>query len=90
MSDDQTKLHDELMERFIQLANNMKDEGVPPNVVSWALMTSSSVYATYALTGTSNNGGLAPSGVEKVAAAYKQILTNVQSMRFAADSNQDQ
>ena len=83
MSDEQTQQHDDCMERFIDLANAMKDEGVPVNMVSWALMTASGVYATYSVTG--NSGGLNPSGVDKVVDAYKQNLTNIQELRKAQD-----
>jgi hypothetical protein len=71
------------MQRFIDLANAMKDEGVPVNVVSWALMTASGIYATYSVAG--NSGGLNPSGVEKVADAYKQNLRNIQALRKAQE-----
>lgn len=83
MSDEQTQQHDDCMERFIDLANAMKDEGIPVNMVSWALMTASGVYATYSVTG--NSGGLNPSGVDKVVDAYKQNLTNIQALRKAQE-----
>ncbi|WOJ96282.1 DUF3144 domain-containing protein [Congregibacter brevis] len=83
MSDDQTQQHDDCMQRFIDLANTMKDEGVPVNVVSWSLMTASAIYATYSVTG--NSGGLNPSGVDKVVDAYKQNLTNIQALKKAED-----
>ncbi|WP_439106087.1 DUF3144 domain-containing protein [Congregibacter sp.] len=83
MSDDQTQQHDDCMQRFIDLANEMKDEGVPVNVVSWALMTSSGIYSTYTVTG--NSGGLNPSGIDKVVDAYKQNLTNIQALKKAED-----
>lgn len=79
MTDEQTNHHDQCMQRFIDLANTMKDEQVPVNVVSWALMTASGIYATYSLTG--NSGGLNPSGIDKVAEAYKQNLSNIQALR---------
>ncbi len=79
MSNDQNQQHDDCMQRFITLANTMKDEGVPVNVVSWALMSASGIYATYSVVG--NSGGLNPSGVDKVADAYKQNLTNIQALR---------
>ena len=88
MSDQQsTQQHDDCMERFINLANEMKDEGVPVNLVSWALMTASGIYATYSVTG--NDGGLNPSGVEKVADAYKQNLTNIQALRKVKNQQGD-
>lgn len=83
MSDDQTRQHDDCMQRFIDLANTMKDEGVPVNVVSWSLMTASAIYATYSVTG--NSGGLNPSGIDKVVDAYKQNLTNIQALKKAED-----
>ena len=86
MSDDQAQKHDECMQRFIDLANSMKDEGVPVNVISWGLMTASGIYATYSVAG--NSGGLNPSGIEKIADAYKQNLTNIQALRKAEEDRQ--
>jgi len=83
VSDDQTKQHDDCMQRFIDLANEMKDQGVPVNVVSWSLMTASGIYSTYSVTG--NSGGLNPSGIDKVVDAYKQNLTNIQALKKAED-----
>ncbi|MFK7829477.1 MAG: DUF3144 domain-containing protein [Congregibacter sp.] len=84
MSDDQAQLHDDCMQRFIDLANTMKDERVPVSVVSWALMTASGIYATYSVTG--NSGGLNPSGIDKVTDAYKQNLSNIQEMRKSQEA----
>lgn len=77
------ELHEDCMRRFIDLANTMKDEGVETRVVSAGLMTASSVYATYLVTG--NNGGLTESGVDKVTAAYRQQLEKVQQYRKEQD-----
>ncbi|MEQ8804043.1 MAG: DUF3144 domain-containing protein [Haliea sp.] len=76
MSESDAEKHSQCMERFIELANTMKNDGVPTRVVSAALMTASGVYATYSVAG--NEGGLNASGVDKVTAAYKQNLENVQ------------
>lgn len=76
MSESDSQKHSQCMERFIELANTMKNDGVPTRVVSAALMTASGVYATYSVAG--NEGGLNASGVDKVAAAYKQNLENIQ------------
>lgn len=73
--------HDECMQRFVELANEMKDSGVPVNMVSWALMSASSVYVTYSVAG--NSGGLNPSGIEKVVDGYRQNLTNIQQLKKA-------
>jgi hypothetical protein len=79
MSNDQGAQHDECMRRFIALANELNDDGVPSNVVSWALMTASGIYATYSVAG--NEGGLTEAGVDKVAEAYKKNLANIQSVK---------
>ena len=71
--------HLESMNRFIALANEMKEDGVPTHVVSWAMMTASAVYATYSVAG--NTGGLNPSGIDKLADSYKQCLMQVQDAR---------
>ncbi|MDP4651993.1 MAG: DUF3144 domain-containing protein [Haliea sp.] len=81
MSADDAENHQQCMERFVALANTMKDEGMSTRVVSAALMTASGVYATYTVAG--NSGGLHPSGVEKVAAAYKENLENIQRLKQA-------
>ena len=73
--------HDDCMRRFIELANEMKDEGVPVNLVSWALMSASGIYATYSVVG--NDGGLNESGVQKVADAYHKNLANIQVLKKA-------
>lgn len=89
MSEDQSNnVHDDCTERFINLANQLKDEGVPVNVVSWALMSASGIYATYSVAG--NTGGLNPSGVDKVADAYRQNLANIQELRRRAEEHQQQ
>ena len=79
MAEEQTTQHDDCMERFIALANEMKDEGIPINVVSWSLMTACGIYATYTVAG--NDGGLNPSGVDKMADAFRQNLVNIQDLR---------
>lgn len=79
MSKDQGAQHDESMRRFIALANELNDDGVPSNIVSWALMTASGIYATYSVAG--NEGGLTDAGVEKVADAYRKNLANIQSVK---------
>jgi hypothetical protein len=64
------------MQRFIKLANEMKAEGVADRVVSSGLMTASAVYAIYTMAG--NDGLLAPAGLDKMTAAYRQQLQQVQ------------
>ena len=79
MAEEQTQQHDDCMQRFIDLANAMKEEGIPVNVVSWSLMTACGIYSTYSVVG--NDGGLNPSGVDKVADAFRQNLLNIQALR---------
>ncbi|TGD76150.1 DUF3144 domain-containing protein [Mangrovimicrobium sediminis] len=81
MSKSDTEYHHECLNRFIELANTMKNEGVSTPVVSAALMSASAVYATYVAVG--NAGGLTPSGVEKVVEAYRHQMEQVQAARKA-------
>ncbi len=87
MADNDSQQHQQCMQRFIDLANTMKNEGVATRVVSAALMTASGVYTTYTVAG--NSGGLNPSGIDKVTAAYRQSLENVQKAK-RADMDQKQ
>lgn len=77
---EQEQLH-ESMNRFIGLANEIKDSGVPIHVVSTAMMRAFCVYATYSVAG--NTGGLTESGVEKMAEVFKEELAGVQTARKA-------
>jgi hypothetical protein len=68
--------HSKCVDRFIELANSMKDEGLAPGAVSHALMSASGIYATYAIAGNAN--GLNQAGVEKLSDIFKANLENVQ------------
>ena len=68
-----------LSERFIALANEMKNEGKDQQMVNAALMSASGVYATYTAAG--NDGGLTSSGVNQVVAVYKANLESVQKLK---------
>jgi hypothetical protein len=81
MSDPQSEQHYDCMNRFIQLANSLKDEGMPVAVINWAMMTASAHYATYSVAG--NTGGLNDSGIEKITDAYRQNLRQVQEVKKA-------
>ena len=70
------KIHTGCVNRFIDLANTMKDEGIDIQVVSHALMSASGLYTTYTLGG--NEGGLTDSGIEKVSDVYKHELERIQ------------
>ena len=58
--------------RFIEMANEIKNQGVDPALVSGALMTASSIFATYVAAG--NEATLEPSGVDKVVDLYRRTL----------------
>ena len=81
MAKTDSELLHECMQRFIELANTMKDDGIGTNVVSSGLMSASGVYATYAMGG--NDGTLSPSGVDKVTEAYKHQLEQIQEAKKA-------
>ena len=70
------KNHDMATHRFVDLANEMKSEGLDTNLISAALMASSGIYATYVAAG--NNGALEPSGVDKVVDIYRSNLEHIQ------------
>ena len=65
--------------KFIELANELKDLGHDPQLVSAALMAASGIYATYITAG--NTGGLQPSGVDKVVMMYRRNLEHIQERK---------
>jgi len=75
----QEERHQECTNRFIQLANEMKDEGIDPELVNGALMTASGIYATFVAAG--NNGTLEDSGVRKVVGLYQNLLEKFQQIK---------
>ena len=76
---DQEKQHQYCTNRFIELANKLKDENIDPALVSGALMTASGIYATFVAAG--NNGTLEESGIEKVTAVYRRTLEHYQRVK---------
>lgn len=71
--------HQDCTNRFIELANELKDKGVEPALVSGALMTASGIYATYVAAG--NDGSLEASGVLKVTQLYQNTLEKYQHIK---------
>lgn len=65
--------------QFIDLANVLKNQGLDPALISGALMTASSIYATYVAAG--NKGALEPSGVDKVVDLYRRTLEHFQGVK---------
>jgi len=73
--------HNHCTHKFIELANAMKDEGYDPQLISAAMMSASGVYATFVSAG--NDGGLQPSGVDKVVMMYRRNLEHIQELKKA-------
>ena len=71
--------HNEATQKFIDLANEMKNQGMDTRLVSAALMSASGIYATYTAAG--NEGFLQDSGISKVAAIYKRNLEYIQQRK---------
>ena len=65
--------------KFIELANQLKEEDIDVTLISGALMTASGIYATYVAAG--NEGALEPSGVDKVVELYRRTLEHHQSVK---------
>ena len=79
MSDQDQQM--EATNRFITLANEMKDSGVPIHVISWSMLTAGAVYSTFSVAG--NTGGLNPSGVDKVGDSFRDCMNQGQDARKA-------
>jgi hypothetical protein len=73
--------HDHCTHKFIDLANELNTEGHDQQLVSAALMAASGIYATYISAG--NEGGLQPSGVDKVVMMYRRNLEHIQERKKA-------
>lgn len=78
---DEQEKHRYCTNKFIELANQLKDEGIERPLVSGSLMTASGIYATYVAAG--NQGALEPSGVDKVVALYRRTLEHHQEVQKA-------
>lgn len=68
-----------LAQRFINVANEMKDGGEEIEVINSALMLASGIYATYSTVG--NESYLQESGVEKVTEVFKRNLASLQQIK---------
>jgi len=71
--------HNAATQRFIDLANEMKNQGMDTRLVSAALMSASGIYATFTAAG--NEGFLQDSGIDKVAAIYRRNLGYIQERK---------
>ena len=79
MAEDQGEIMQRLTSRFIELGNEMKNEGERAELVSAAMMSASGFYATYVAAG--DGGALNASGVEKLTGAYRSSLERVQAYK---------
>jgi hypothetical protein len=79
MTKSDREIHEECVDRFVDLANTLKNEGIDIKLVSHGLMSASCVYTTYTLGG--NEGGLTKPGVEKVTDVYKRELERIQRIK---------
>ena len=71
--------HDHCTKKFIALANELKDQGQNPQLISAALMAASGIYATFVTAG--NTGGLQPTGVDKIVMMYRRNLEHIQERK---------
>lgn len=72
----------EAIQQFIDVANEMKNDGVSKEAVSTALMRACALYSTYVVTG--NDGALKNSGVEKLQQLFGEELQSVQAAKMAS------
>ena len=77
--------HNECTHKFIDLANELKDQGHDLQLVNAALMAASCIYATFVSAG--NEGGLQPSGVDKVVLMYRRNLEHIQGRKKTENEN---
>ncbi len=79
--------HNHCTHKFIDLANELKEEGYDPQLLSAALMAASGIYATYVSAG--NEGGLQPSGVDKVVMMFRRNLEHIQERKKAENESRE-
>mgnify|MGYP001136484412 FL=1 len=70
----------EAINAFIDLANEMKNDGASAQFVSTALMRASAVYATYVVAG--NEGALRESGITKMKELFANELAAIQKAKL--------
>lgn len=76
---DNDQIHQDAMNRFIDLANQMQEEGIQRNLVGAALLTAAGLYSSFVVGG--NAGGLNESGIEKLTAMFKRELERVEAAK---------
>ncbi len=73
------EIHQKAVNDIIALANQMKDDGVQPQIIAAALMSASGLYSTYVHAG--NEGFLRDSGVKKLVSAYERRVNEIQNFK---------
>lgn len=84
-----TDSQQEAIGAFINVANEMKNEGASIQFVSTALMRACAVYSTYVVAG--NDGALRESGIEKLKELFALELDTIQRAKLeqaGVDPNQ--
>jgi len=66
--------------QFIDLANNMTQQGIPLPVVSSSLMTACATFSTFVVAG--NESALRESGVEKLRDIFAVELSAIQTLKI--------
>ena len=79
MTKTENEVIQECLDKFIECANTLKDDGIKPKLVSHAMMCASTVYITYALAG--NDGYLADADQDRVVDVYKKELQQIQAIK---------
>jgi hypothetical protein len=79
--------HNHCTRKFIDLANELKEQNYDVQLVSAALMSASGIYATYISAG--NKGGLQPSGVDKIVMMYRRNLEHIQESKKAENETSE-
>jgi hypothetical protein len=80
--------HNECTNKFVEIANELKDQGHDPQLISAALMAASGIYATFITAG--NTGGLQPSGVDKVVMMYRRNLEYIQEQKIEENNAKEE
>ncbi len=79
MSSTANQQHDEAVNKIIELANELRNAGTDPQIMSAALTTAGCIYATFIAAG--NQGFLQPAGVDKLCDAYRRQLEFIQQRK---------
>jgi hypothetical protein len=70
-----------MIDKFIAVANQLKEEGNDIEIVNASLMLASGTFATYLSAG--NEGYLKEDGIRKISEGYKHNLTLLQDIKKA-------